>query len=277
MLKIYTSGFREIKVSSFKFSGGEVQVKLDDLPRRLVDSELIRIEARLYSSDDIMELVLATDILRRNYGRGLEIELWVPYLPYARQDRAMVEGESLALRAFANIINSLEFDKVTFWDVHSDVALGVFNNSFNVPVENIITKEIIGSAILVSPDAGSLKKVSKVAQKFGRKMLRADKTRSVVDGSITGVMVFSAQGDIATNDRDFLIVDDICDGGRTFIELAKELRKQIFKSDKIRLYVTHGIFSKGLDVFNGVIDEVCCAAPFPGVDLKHPLLKVLNG
>ena len=41
-----------------------------------------------------------------------------------------------------------------------------------------------------------------------------------------------------------MIVDDTCDGGRTFIELAKVLRAR--NAGKIELYVTHGIFSKGL-------------------------------
>jgi ribose-phosphate pyrophosphokinase len=51
-----------------------------------------------------------------------------------------------------------------------------------------------------------------------------------------------------------LIVDDICDGGRTFIELAKKLRPMT--TGKIKLLITHGIFSKGIEVFDGIIDEV---------------------
>jgi ribose-phosphate pyrophosphokinase len=48
-----------------------------------------------------------------------------------------------------------------------------------------------------------------------------------------------------------VIVDDICDGGRTFLEIAKTIRSKkrnisIF-GDKIYLVVTHGIFSAGFD------------------------------
>jgi ribose-phosphate pyrophosphokinase len=74
--------------------------------------------------------------------------------------------------------------------------------------------------------------------------------------------------------KDFLIVDDICDGGRTFIELAKVLRP--WTTGKIYLYVTHGIFSNGLDVFNSLIDGVYTANPFPKVDLNHKLLTVVS-
>ena len=138
------------------------------------------------------------------------------------------------------------------------------------PVEKILGEYVRGN-ILVSPDAGSLKKVSKVAREFNCKMVRADKTRSVIDGSITGTVVYSE----SVGDKDFLIIDDICDGGRTFIELAKELRK--LTTGKIKLYVTHGIFSKGLDVLTEHIDEIYCACPFPEVDVRNPKLKVFGG
>ena len=71
-----------------------------------------------------------------------------------------------------------------------------------------------------------------------------------------------------------MIVDDICDGGRTFTALATELRN--ITSGPIFLYVTHGIFSHGLDVFKGLIDKIYVANPFPGVDMSHPLIKKVS-
>ena len=46
----------------------------------------------------------------------------------------------------------------------------------------------------------------------------------------------------------------ICDGGRTFVELGKKLKE--LGATKVNLHVTHGIFSKGKDVFEGTVDEV---------------------
>ena len=62
--------------------------------------------------------------------------------------------------------------------------------------------------------------------------------------------------DISVQDfkgANLMIVDDICDGGRTFIELAKVLRER--NAGKIELFITHGIFSKGVDVFDGYVDQ----------------------
>ena len=245
-----------------------MQVKLLDGP---ILAKSVDITAHLTSSDAIFELALVTDALRRKYGKGLFIRAIVPYVPYARQDRAMTSGEALSLKVFTDFLNSLKFDSVEVWDVHSDVSLALIDNVRNISLDHILGPEEVGDSILVSPDSGSLKKVSKIAQVFKRPMVRADKTRSVIDGSITGTVVYSE----SVGDKDFLIVDDICDGGKTFIELAKELRK--LTTGKTNLYVTHGIFSKGLDALAPHIDTVYCAVPFPGVDLKHPILKVTQG
>ncbi|RYF48025.1 MAG: phosphoribosyltransferase [Cytophagaceae bacterium] len=51
-----------------------------------------------------------------------------------------------------------------------------------------------------------------------------------------------------------LIVDDICDGGGTFIGLAAELRK--LNPERISLAVSHGIFSKGIDPLTNWLDHV---------------------
>jgi ribose-phosphate pyrophosphokinase len=255
---------------TFVFSGGEVQVKLGEYPFRGFPNAL-RLEAHITNSNDFMELALAVDAIRRRHGSHVELYLTLPYLPYARQDRAMTDGESLALKVFIDLLNSLKLDAVEVWDVHSDVALALINNVRHRPVENILSSEILGDSILVAPDAGSLKKVSAVAKKFGRRMVRADKTRSVIDGSITGTVVYSEN----VGDSDFLIVDDICDGGRTFFELGKELRK--LTTGRVELYITHGIFSKGVEAIDAVFDKIYCAVPFPGVDLKNPKLTIIGG
>ena len=67
---------------------------------------------------------------------------------------------------------------------------------------------------------------------------------------------------------------DICDGGGTFLGIAS-LLKQAVPSSPLGLYVTHGIFSKGLEVFNGLIDGVYTANPFPQVDLTNTILTVI--
>lgn len=269
MIVLHPYGLRgqTIPYKMFKFSGGEIQVEVGSLG----DASSVTVDAFLTSSDDIIELTMVVDALRRQRAK-LSVSLRCPYLPYARQDRVMQAGEALGLRVMCDLINSLNFDKVEIWDAHSDVALALLNNVKHYYAGTFVQTVPIWSThpILVAPDAGAIKKVSAIAKGFGKQMVRADKLRSVVDGSITGTTVYSDH----VGDKDFLIVDDICDGGRTFIELAKVLHP--LTNGKIYLYVTHGIFSKGLDVFDGIIDHIYCAMPFPNVDLNHPLITKLN-
>ena len=52
-----------------------------------------------------------------------------------------------------------------------------------------------------------------------------------------------------TDIENFIIIDDICDGGATFVNIAKEL-KQLNPSAALHLVVTHGLFTKGFDVLS---------------------------
>jgi ribose-phosphate pyrophosphokinase len=178
----------------------------------------------------------------------------------------------------ANLINSQNYREVNIWDAHSDVTPALINRVVSTPVEDIISEVVANSSmydraimngrntILVAPDAGSIKKISKVAQKFSYPMVRADKHRDVATGQITETVVYSEN----VGGKNFLIVDDICDGGRTFTELADKLR--LLTTGKIMLYVTHGIFSKGLEVFEGKIDKIFCPNVFSTVQ-DHPILE----
>jgi ribose-phosphate pyrophosphokinase len=261
-----------IPFKSFTFSGGEVSVKLES--SLYFNGDLTRpftITSALTSSDKIMELAMITDALRRQYGASIKIELYIPYLPYARQDRVCAPGESLSLAVIAQFINSLKFDVVRICDVHSDVALALIDRVKNVEVQDILNERLVGvsgDVVLVAPDAGAIKKVLKVSQKTGLPMVRADKIRDVSTGAITDTVVYSDH----IGNKSFLIVDDICDGGRTFIELEKKLRP--LTDAYVYLYVTHGIFSKGLEPL-GCFNKVFTAFPFPNVDETNPLLEII--
>ena len=61
----------------------------------------------------------------------------------------------------------------------------------------------------------------------------------------------------------YLIVDDIIDGGRTFIELSKELVRKGIDKSQINLYVTHGIFSKGFTELDKHFNKVYCHNVWP--------------
>jgi len=263
--------FNRIKndYKSFVFSGGEVQVKLyynSSLDVRNI--EKIIITGNIKNSNDIMELLLLTDAIKREYLTD-KIHLEIPYLPYSRQDRVCAAGESLSLKVFADIVNSQNYKSVTTWDVHSTVSLALINNIVEVPQEIFVgglfnrnyfynSDLNIDNIVLVSPDAGALKKIYKTQQilkennNISVPVVEASKIRNVENGEIIDTTVNCEH----IENKDFLIVDDLVDGGMTFIKLSKKLKEKT--NGKIFLYVTHGIFSKGIEVFKNKIDNIFC-------------------
>ena len=200
-----------------RFSGGEVHARVDDLP---AGTRRVLIAHRVNSADDLMLVLLVVDAVR---GRvpDVAIDLFMPYVPYARQDRRMVPGDPLSIRVLADVINACRFGQVLVLDPHSDVTTAVIERCRPLPVyENVARAiEASGATRVVIPDAGAAKRV--------HGMLRRLESDADVEAEAC------------------LIVDDICDGGRTFLSLSKLLRTHGAKS--VFLYATHGIFAHGVE------------------------------
>lgn len=251
--------FDELPVKSFVFPGGELGVKLDAnaLYYTFNKAKYQTIIARLTTPEDFVELIMVTDALRRL--DPTPIRLFMPYVPYARQDRVCVPGEAFAIKAFADVIKGLGFEKITIIDPHSDVTPTALDpvtviSQFDVVQKfEALKKRIMESnALFVAPDAGSDKKTAKLAGYFGHHTyVRANKVRDLATGNILEITI---NCDNLTGSN-VVIVDDIGDGCRTFTELAKVLKSK--QAGKVILFVTHGIFSKGVDVIlNSGIDEI---------------------
>jgi len=256
-------------VEGFTFAGGEVQVRLEK--REL--GEYVVVWAFLENAEEVMKLLLVNDALRRLQPQ-VQVELHIPYFPYARQDRVCNEGEALSVRVMADLINGLGADSVTLYDPHSDVVGALVNRAKIVPQEALLQElapMIMERGLaLVAPDAGAEKKTLKFAQTLPQAVdvVYGSKVRDTKTGAITGT---SVRGDVTG--RQVLLIDDICDGGRTFIELAKVLKQE--GATAVYLYVTHGIFSKGVEALTPYIDHLYCYFAFPQV-LPHEQLTILS-
>lgn len=170
------------------------------------------------------------------------VELFVPFLPYGRQDKRVSNESTFALRTLGELLDTFGVKSVSTVDAHSQVL-----GSFGFRFINLSPSEYILDAInrtsadsVCYPDLGAEKRYGDMMLGVGRVVL--DKVRDQSTGNITGMRISHTT---AVDPREILIVDDICDGGRTFCEAAKVLKKA-YPGSSIHLYVTHGIFSKGL-------------------------------
>lgn len=245
----------EDAVTKTTFPGGESCIRLDP---RLNDTD-VTICLDFENNGDLFDVALLADAVRRQIPY-VKLQLFIGYAPYARQDRVCNPGESLSIKVVADFINGLKFENVCIVDPHSDVTPALFDRAVVVSQEAFapcVARYLnVDNTIIVAPDAGASKKASKFAKAGGfNGLIQAEKVRDLMTGKILETRV----PDILVGEMDFLIVDDICDGGRTFTELAKVLRTRT--TGKINLYVTHGIFSAGEKVFDGLIDDVYTANP----------------
>ena len=241
----------DIRFKVSQFPDGQQTIDIET-PRNFLKGEDVRIDARIETFRDL-EVIIAANQALREMGVST-VSLYVPYFMGARSDRKFREGGVNYLKhVICPVINSQKFNSVAVLDPHSDVLEACLDNydkanNFTLvkhSLEDIDNRNGANDRIvLVSPDGGALKKIYDVAEHFKiSKIITATKHRDIHTGKITHTEVPTLD---QHNDLKYVIVDDICDGGRTFIELAKAL-KGSRPTAKIYLVVTHGIFSAGLD------------------------------
>lgn len=197
--------------------------------------------------------------------------LYLPYLPYARQDKFISEScdTSFALFPFLDLLAHLGFGRVVTVDPH---CLGLFKANPGIlgqtkleiiPADGFIRAAIAecNAQVVVYPDKGARDRYKTVLMDPNSPAywsIHLDKNRDQDTGEVTGLKV--AEGctlppEVSIKTCHALIVDDICDGGATFIRSAKLLQELGFT--KIHLYVTHGLFTKGLNVLREAgIDKI---------------------
>lgn len=253
----------ELEIKVLKFNDGSVRVSIPGINPGL-DHRYCVIEVFVNTLDDLSVVGQIKDIVDRHSKAPKDFTLRISSTAYSRYDRVMLEDASDAFGAqvFANFVNALNFNCVYLMDNHSEVLTSLIKNCRNINQDKLVKLTLdenqfnVDDYLLIAPDKGALKKLKNPTLIF-------DKTRDVATGQITGMYLaddskyFLRQGYNATVEK-FLVVDDICEGGRTFIQVAKEFKKyQLYANKELNLYVTHGIFSnnaipKLLEYYNNI-------------------------
>jgi ribose-phosphate pyrophosphokinase len=243
------------KIRYTKFPDSQPHINIDS-PN---EGEDVIVICSITSSDKLLWLLELTNAI--DNANGNKYELRIPYLMGARFDRIMNEGDSFDLKIIANIINSLNYSKVALYDIHSDVASALINKAFNITNRSLVINRmaIKPDSVLICPDAGAVKKVEKYLNLNDNivDVVYCNKLRDLSNGKIT-LKVLEPE---KCKDRNCVIIDDICDGGGTFLAIAD----QIEPSD-LRLIVTHGIFSNGFVKLSEKFDHIITSNSYRGLE-----------
>jgi ribose-phosphate pyrophosphokinase len=237
--------------SVWRYPGGEVGVRATaaPAPRQLL--------ARVQCSDDLLALVMYLGAVR-----GQVQQVCIPYLPYARQDRVAVPGDPIAIEVLARLLAGTGVRDYATVDAHSPAAMAAFAAAGctlqNLPATPWLERFLGATRTrpsqpcwFVAPDKGAIARTGAAAAALQRAdrpigVVHCLKVRDPHTGKLQGFTV-----DQGSSPRELgpeplvVIVDDICDGGGTFLGVAQALRTT-YGPLPLHLWTTHGIHSRGL-------------------------------
>jgi ribose-phosphate pyrophosphokinase len=242
------------------YSDGTPRIKTQGWERIVRKADAVVVQANsLMEFVNAMFLVDAIDTYSESKGIT---KLVLPYIPGARQDRSNPTGDVLfTLASVADMINVREFSEVIVLDPHSPVSEKAIHRMREYPLENVVKQIPTRYDGIIAPDKGARDRAKRVADFLNVPLYLGGKARDVATGKLTGFTLENLNYDNMRPNGHYLVVDDICDGGGTFIGLAEKIYQQYATAD---LYVSHGIFSKGFDALDKAFKNVYTTDSFAG-------------
>jgi ribose-phosphate pyrophosphokinase len=243
-----------IKYKLIKFPDSHTHIDFINIAD-VTGKEFVTIETRLSTLDDVFILLQATSAIR-SVSSSIPINLFISYLICGRYDRPMHSNDSFDLKIITDLLVSQKYARIVVYEAHSLATTALLNCENLHVLDKAVGEQVmkdLKNTCLVAPDLGAVKRVEEFVKKLGVDVpiVRCHKDRNILTGQIRGLEILNPK---ALRDK-VVIYDDLCDGGRTFIEAAKTL--QIEKPNcNITLAVTHGIFSKGFDIVLEAVDRV---------------------
>ena len=241
------------------YPDGQVSISVG----RQLYGRTVKIKARMRSFNDLQVIACAVSACRE--AKCGDIELEIPYVLGGRSDRRFSQyGDHYLKDVICPFINSLKFSCVHILDPHSDVLPALLDRVHVLSADPFYftVGQHIGKCTVVCPDAGAVRRATNYAAVNAPcPVVYCSKKRDTATGKILSTTV--SDPDIIGG-NDLVIVDDICDGGATFLSLGRELRA--LKCRKLYLAVTHGIFSKGFLQLEEIFDHIFCTDSYKPVD-----------
>ncbi|MCX6077875.1 MAG: ribose-phosphate pyrophosphokinase [Campylobacterales bacterium] len=234
-----------------RFSDGEISVQIAESVRGR-DVFIIQ-STGVPSNDNLMELLIMTDALRRSSASS--ITAVVPYFGYARQDRKAAPRVPITARLVADMYETAGINRVVTIDLHAGQIQGFFNipvdNLYgSVTFENYIKSKNLKNPIIASPDIGGVARARYFASRMGLEMVIVDKRREKANES----EVMNIIGDV--NGKDVIMIDDMVDTAGTMVKAATALKNK--GATSVMACATHAVLSGKAyeNIENGELDEL---------------------
>lgn len=211
------------------------------IPSEALKSDVNLIEWVFESEAEFIHVAQLVHLIKNISGALLTLS--IPYFPYARQDKEISNQSTFALRTFCCLLKTLGVHNIITQDIHSDVAKEYLPNlvsKFPQETVNVVLKKVL-PRVIVFPDKGAR---TRYKDKFPFPSVTILKER---DQSTGHLKIVGIEGNVdLLKGAKVLMIDDLCDGGMTFILAAQYLKT--LDINEVSLYTTHGVYSKGVQV-----------------------------
>lgn len=229
------------KLEIVRFADSECRVRILE---NVEEKDVFIIQTLANPVDELlMEFLLLADAVKR--GDPRKITAVVPYHGYARQDRIHRPGESLSAHVVAKLIESVHVDRLITVELHNEAIVGFFE----IPVVHIsgftpfkqLVDSISGDKVVVTPDAGALKRSQKFAEMIDSPLALIEKKRDL--DRPHKILSMKVVGDI--KDKTAIIFDDVIVTGGTLVNSVYLLKEK--GARQVIACATHADFVGGAD------------------------------
>lgn len=229
------------KVELIRFADSECRVRVEE---EVEGKDVFIIQSLSNPVDEhLMEFLLLGDAVKR--GEARKIIAVLPYHGYARQDRIHRPGECLSAQVVAKLIEAVGFDKLVTFELHNEAILGFFK----IPVVHLsglsvfrpLVEEIKNDVVVVTPDAGALKRSQKFSEGLDLPLALIEKKRDL--NQPHKILSMRVVGDV--KDKIAIVVDDVIVTGGTLVNAAYLLKEKGAK--QVIAAATHADFVGGAD------------------------------
>jgi ribose-phosphate pyrophosphokinase len=248
-----------VAIEMRRFPDGEAYVRV---AAEAVQGHDVVVVHATRSDAELVQLLLMQDAARE--AGAASVRSVIPYLGYARQDRAFHSGEAVSSRAVARAIGS-GCDAVVTVDPHKQAIL----DWFGVPATAVSAVDALadalgtwGADVVLAPEKGARERASRAAKRIGCDVDHMEKTRL----SATQVQMRAKELDV--RGRRVAILDDMIASGGTMREAAKQLLAQ--GAREVWAACTHGIFTDNAvaRLHEAGVRRVLCADTLPATGVE---------
>lgn len=225
-------------------------------------------------------LVQILSLITKAKENSSQVDVVVPYMGYARQDREFLPGEIVTMKVLAKLFKGAGASKITVVDIHSLIGLKYFSNKTQnisaIPdLAKYFKKLRLKNPLIISPDQGGKLRAKEFAKEFNSDYIALEKARD----RKTGKVKIKTTNLSEVKNRDLILVDDMISTGGSLIKATQFLKKQ--KCKRIYVACTHALLINDAEkkIKKAGVTSIISTNTIPGrtskVDISNTIAKAI--